>query len=158
MSSSLDEAWEILTDKNPLPCVQGRICPHPCETSCNRAQKADGAVAIADDLAREVSSPPELLRVATIAEQIAQLASLDVLDAAHRRVLGEGWEFLQRLGNRLRIVEQIKRTLAANSMYDGVHIRLMITRGVKSTPYQDPRFTITPPTIVAPASERTADR
>jgi len=29
-----------------------------------------------------------------------------------------------------------------------VHIRLMITRGVKSTPYQDPRFTITEPTIV----------
>ena len=29
-----------------------------------------------------------------------------------------------------------------------MHVRLMITRGVKSTPYQDPRFTITPPTIV----------
>ena len=44
----------------------------------------------------------------------------------------------------------IEATLAANGMedVDGVHIRLMITRGVKSTPYQDPRFTITPPTIV----------
>jgi branched-chain amino acid aminotransferase len=31
---------------------------------------------------------------------------------------------------------------------EGVHVRLMVTRGVKSTPYQDPRFTISPPTIV----------
>ena len=43
---ALQEAWEILTDKNPLPCVQGRICPHPCETGCNRKYKEDGAVAI----------------------------------------------------------------------------------------------------------------
>jgi NADPH-dependent glutamate synthase beta subunit-like oxidoreductase len=42
----LDQAWEILTDKNPLPAVHGRICPHPCETSCNRKHKEDGAVAI----------------------------------------------------------------------------------------------------------------
>jgi branched-chain amino acid aminotransferase len=38
--------------------------------------------------------------------------------------------------------------LAANGMHDGVHIRLMVTRGVKRTPYQDPRVTIGPPTIV----------
>jgi len=42
----LDEAWEAITDKNPLPAVHGRICPHPCETDCNRAHKEDGAVAI----------------------------------------------------------------------------------------------------------------
>jgi len=42
----LDKAWEILTDKNPLPSVHGRICPHPCETACNRKYKEDGAVAI----------------------------------------------------------------------------------------------------------------
>jgi NADPH-dependent glutamate synthase beta subunit-like oxidoreductase len=42
----LDEAWEILTDKNPLPAVTGRICPHPCESGCNRKYKEDGAVAI----------------------------------------------------------------------------------------------------------------
>jgi len=39
-------------------------------------------------------------------------------------------------------------TLAANGMDDGVHIRLMVTRGVKSTPYQHPKVTITPPTVV----------
>jgi branched-chain amino acid aminotransferase len=38
--------------------------------------------------------------------------------------------------------------LAANRMEDGVHIRLMVTRGVKATPYQDPRVTISPATIV----------
>ena len=38
--------------------------------------------------------------------------------------------------------------LDKNNMYDGVHIRLMVSRGIKATPYQDPRITITPPTIV----------
>ena len=33
-------------------------------------------------------------------------------------------------------------------MTDGVHVRLMVTRGIKATPYQDPRMTVTPPTIV----------
>jgi len=38
--------------------------------------------------------------------------------------------------------------LTANDMTDGVHVRLMVTRGVKKSPYQGPRFTITPATIV----------
>jgi len=46
VDEALDEAWYILTDKNPLPAVHGRICPHPCEKGCNRQHKADGAVAI----------------------------------------------------------------------------------------------------------------
>jgi len=36
----------------------------------------------------------------------------------------------------------------ANKMTDGVHIRLMVTRGVKATPYQDPRVVVSPATIV----------
>ncbi len=43
---------------------------------------------------------------------------------------------------------RLYRLLAANGMEDGVHIRLMVSRGVKSTPYQDPRATVTPPTVV----------
>lgn len=39
-------------------------------------------------------------------------------------------------------------TLEANNMHDGVHIRLMVTRGMKRTPYQDPRVNIGPATIV----------
>ncbi len=42
----------------------------------------------------------------------------------------------------------IAETLTANGMTDHVHIRLMVTRGLKSTPYQDPRFVISGPTIV----------
>ena len=44
----------------------------------------------------------------------------------------------------------IYETLAANDMADatGVHVRLMVTRGVKRTPYQDPRLTVGPATIV----------
>jgi len=39
--------------------------------------------------------------------------------------------------------------LDANKMDgDGVHIRLMVTRGIRSTPYQDPRVVISPATIV----------
>lgn len=39
-------------------------------------------------------------------------------------------------------------TCEANNMTSGVHIRLMVTRGIKATPYQDPRVTIGPPTVV----------
>jgi NADPH-dependent glutamate synthase beta subunit-like oxidoreductase len=38
-------AFEILTRHNPFPAVAGRICHHPCEAACNRAQ-LDGALAI----------------------------------------------------------------------------------------------------------------
>ncbi len=38
--------------------------------------------------------------------------------------------------------------LEANGMEDGVHIRLMVSRGIRATPYQDPRVTVTPPTVV----------
>ena len=38
--------------------------------------------------------------------------------------------------------------LKANDMSDGVHIRLMVTRGIKKTPYQGPRFTIGKATVV----------
>lgn len=46
LDESFDEAWYLLTDKNPMPAIHGRICPHPCEDGCNRKHKEDGAVAI----------------------------------------------------------------------------------------------------------------
>ena len=49
---------------------------------------------------------------------------------------------------RAELTQAIYDTLAANGMDDGVHIRLMVTRGVKRTPYQDPRVTVGPATIV----------
>jgi branched-chain amino acid aminotransferase len=46
------------------------------------------------------------------------------------------------------LLKHIFDCVDANKMSDGVHIRLMVTRGVKATPYQDPRVTIGAPTIV----------
>ncbi len=39
------QAWEIIVRDNPLPAVHGRVCYHPCETSCNR-KDVDDAVSI----------------------------------------------------------------------------------------------------------------
>ncbi|MBC8204659.1 MAG: FAD-dependent oxidoreductase [FCB group bacterium] len=36
---SFQKAWEILVEKNPYPAVCGRVCPHPCESACNRQFK-----------------------------------------------------------------------------------------------------------------------
>ena len=44
-SGDYETAWRHLVESNPLPAVMGRICFHPCETSCNRAQ-LDEAVGI----------------------------------------------------------------------------------------------------------------
>ena len=49
---------------------------------------------------------------------------------------------------REQLVQRIVDTLRANGMRDHVHIRLMVTRGVKATPHQDPRFLISGATIV----------
>ena len=49
---------------------------------------------------------------------------------------------------RAELAERLFACLRANAMRDGVHIRLMVTRGVKRTPYQDPRVTIGPATVV----------
>lgn len=47
-----------------------------------------------------------------------------------------------------QIIEQIRRTLAANNMRDGVHIRLTLTRGVKVTSGMDPRLNQSGPTLI----------
>lgn len=56
--------------------------------------------------------------------------------------------------SRGEITDAIYATLRANDMTDGVHVRLMVTRGVKSTPYQDPRVTIGPATVVIVAEHK----
>ncbi|MCR9157825.1 MAG: aminotransferase class IV [Rhodobacteraceae bacterium] len=50
--------------------------------------------------------------------------------------------------NREALVGEIWKTLHHNGMEDGAHIRMMISRGVKSTPNQDPRFIVGDATIV----------
>src|SRR5437762_4448220 len=49
---------------------------------------------------------------------------------------------------REKIIEEVKRTLAANDMQDGVHIRLTLTRGVKITSGMDPRLNQSGPTLI----------
>jgi branched-chain amino acid aminotransferase len=52
------------------------------------------------------------------------------------------------------ITEQIRRTLAANEMTDGVHIRLTLTRGVKITSGMDPRLNQSGPTLIVLAEHK----
>ena len=52
------------------------------------------------------------------------------------------------------IIEQIKRTLAANKMRDACHIRLTLTRGVKLTSGMDPRLNVSGPTLIVLAEHK----
>ncbi len=56
--------------------------------------------------------------------------------------------------SRDELTSDLYRVLVANDMTDGVHVRLMVTRGVKSTPYQDPRVTVGPATIAVVAEHK----
>jgi branched-chain amino acid aminotransferase len=55
---------------------------------------------------------------------------------------------------REKIIEEIKRTLVANKMRDGVHIRLTLTRGVKITSGMDPRLNQSGPTLIVLAEHK----
>jgi branched-chain amino acid aminotransferase len=58
---------------------------------------------------------------------------------------------------RPRLVGNLKDLLAANGMHDGVHVRVMATRGVKSAPNQDPRNALGPATLVMVAEYKVPD-
>ncbi len=83
-----------------------------------------------------------------------QLISLD----AHLDRLFEGAKSIALdIGlSRAQITQAVHDTLARNAMVDGAHIRLMVTRGVKRTPNQDPRFVIGGATIVIVAEFKTS--
>lgn len=53
-----------------------------------------------------------------------------------------------------KIIAEIKRTLAANQMRDGVHLRLTLTRGVKITSGMDPRLNQSGPTLIILAEHK----
>jgi branched-chain amino acid aminotransferase len=55
---------------------------------------------------------------------------------------------------REKIVAEIKRTLTANNMRDGAHIRLTLTRGVKITSGMDPRLNQSGPTLIVLAEHK----
>src|SRR6187397_1917623 len=53
-----------------------------------------------------------------------------------------------------QITDEVRRTLAANGMRDGVHIRLTLTRGVKYTSGMDPRLNTVGPTLIVLAEHK----
>jgi branched-chain amino acid aminotransferase len=57
--------------------------------------------------------------------------------------------------SRAELTAALNQTVRANQMHDGVHVRLMVTRGVKRTPSQDPRLAIGGPTVVIIAEHKT---
>jgi branched-chain amino acid aminotransferase len=59
-----------------------------------------------------------------------------------------------QIPSREAIVTEIRRTLAANHMYDGVHVRLTLTRGVKLTSGMDPRLNQSGPTLIVLAEHK----
>ncbi|MDH5227931.1 MAG: aminotransferase class IV [Gammaproteobacteria bacterium] len=59
-----------------------------------------------------------------------------------------------QIPSREYIVNEIRRTLAANTMTDGVHIRLTLTRGVKITSGMDPRLNTQGPTLIVLAEHK----
>jgi branched-chain amino acid aminotransferase len=56
--------------------------------------------------------------------------------------------------SREKIIEEIKRTLAANKMREGVHIRLTLSRGLKITSGMDPRLNQVGPTLIVLAEHK----
>ena len=56
--------------------------------------------------------------------------------------------------SRAELTDALHQVIAVNAMTDGVHLRLMITRGVKATISQDPRTALGPPTIAITAEHK----
>ena len=59
---------------------------------------------------------------------------------------------------REEFIELLQEVCRVNNMDDGIHLRLMITRGIKKTPSQDPRLTISGPNIVVIAEHKHASK
>ncbi len=75
--------------------------------------------------------------------------------------LNRMWEAAATIGMNLpftkeELTENIWKTINANDMHDNVHVRTMITRGIKKTPSQDPRLTISGPNVVIIAEHKKA--
>ena len=76
------------------------------------------------------------------------LEHLDRLEKSARAIA------ISDLPPREKIVEELKRTLAANKMRDGVHVRLTLTRGVKITSGMDPRLNQSGATLIILAEHK----
>lgn len=108
------EAWETLVADNPMPSVHGRVCYHPCESSCNRAQ-VDKAVSIhaverfLGDLASRESWPLRIVAPPTGKKILVVGAGPSGLSAGYH---------LARLGHAVEIHEA--GPLAGGMMHFGI--------------------------------------
>jgi len=73
------------------------------------------------------------------------------------------WQSAASVGMHLpftkeELTAKVWNTLKANKMTDGVHVRIMVTRGIKKTPSQDPRLTISGPNVVIIPEYKTASK
>ncbi len=106
------EAWELILQENPFPGVCGRVCPHPCESECNR-RELDGAICIhaverfLADYGRSIprsrpkSRPQRSKQVAIVGSGPAGLSC-----AYHLALMGYGatvFEALPKAGGMLRV-------------------------------------------------------
>jgi NADPH-dependent glutamate synthase beta subunit-like oxidoreductase len=77
---AFEEAFQVFLETTPFPAVCGRVCPHPCESDCNRHGK-DGAVGINQverfigDFGLEKGLKPRKLTEETRTEKIAVVGS-----------------------------------------------------------------------------------
>ncbi len=78
-------------------------------------------------------------------------------DHLNRLYAGAKMIFMDIQKTREELTRMLHDAVEANRMEDGVHVRLMVTRGNKKTPSQDPRLTITPPNIVIIPEFKTAN-
>jgi len=93
-AGDFEAAWRILVADNPMPSIHGRVCYHPCESSCNR-QHVDDAVSIhaverfLGDLALENGWVPEITAEASGKKVLVVGAGPSGLSAAwHLAMLG----------------------------------------------------------------------
>lgn len=79
--------------------------------------------------------------------------------AEHLRRLFEGAKAIDLDIGRTpdELAEAVRRTIDANRMVEGVHIRLMVTRGLKRTPFQGPAVNVGVPTVVIAAEYKVPD-
>lgn len=73
---ALEESWNLFLETTPFPATCGRVCPHPCESECNRIEK-DGGVSINNmerfigDFGLEKNLKPKKMTDVARAEKIA---------------------------------------------------------------------------------------
>ena len=60
--------------------------------------------------------------------------------------------------SREELLEKVHQTLDANDMHTDVHVRIMLTRGTKTTPSQDPRLLLSGPNLVIIAEHKKASK